>query len=217
MRTTTRDRFSFAKEQSLYLHPGWCLLIAVVAGLCSGLGSGYVFFRMDQAQSTAAQHDKDARIAILTAQKQAVEALAKADQIKANVMWRDITDEARLCLQNDFVNTRNDFEIVTLAGDAEAGFMADQTQAVLEEVDRKVRRSQIFSARGVGEYYIYNKDPEVAASVVATMSRCGFPARVMPAPITVAGIAGAVPPGFNPSGVVQIFINTRKKPHFSYD
>ncbi|MCH4089755.1 hypothetical protein [Acetobacter sp.] len=218
MRTThITERLSLRKKWNRDYHPGWSLLIAVVAGLCSGLGSGYMFFRLDQARSAQIIAGKNARIAILTAQKQAVEARAKAEQIKANVVWRDISDEARLCLQNDFVNLGNDFEIITLAGDAEATFMADQTQAVLEEIDRKIQRSQIFSARGIGEYYVYDKNPRTASGVAAALSRCGFPARTMSAPITAAGIAGPLPAGFDTSNAVQLFINTRKKPHFSFD
>lgn len=215
--TNITERFSFPKKGSQNSYLGWSLLIAVVASLCSGLGTGYIFFRLDHAHSSQALAYKDAQIALLTAQKQAVEARAKADQIKADVVWRDISDEARVCLQSDFVNLRNDFEIITLAGDAEAAFMADQTQDALEGIDRKVRRSQIFSARGIGEYYIYNKNPQIASSVATTLSHCGFPARTMPAPITAAGIAGPLPAGFDTSSAVQLFINTRKKPHFSFD
>lgn len=152
--TNITERFTFLKTWSRNCPTGWSLLIAIVAGLCSGLSSGYMFFRLDHAHATEALAYKDAQIAILTAQKQAVEARAKADQIKADAVWRDISDEARICLQSDFVNLRNDFEIITLAGDAEATFMADLTQGVLEGIDRKVQRSQIFSARGIGEYYV---------------------------------------------------------------
>ncbi|MFT8895997.1 MAG: hypothetical protein ABF968_03435 [Acetobacter sp.] len=215
--TNITERFTFLKTWSRNCPAGWSLLIAIVAGLCSGLGSGYMFFRLDHAHATEALAYKDAQIAILTAQKQAVEARAKADQIKADAVWRDISDEARVCLQSDFVNLRNDFEIITLAGDAEATFMADQTQGVLEGIDRKVQRSQIFSARGIGEYYVYNKDSRIASSIAATLSHCGFPARTMSAPITAAGIVGPLPTGFDTSNAVQLFINTRKKPHFSYD
>ncbi|NHN89390.1 hypothetical protein GOB81_12235 [Acetobacter sp. LMG 1627] len=155
------------------------------------------------------------QIAVLTAQREAAQAEARATQIQANAVWRDIDDRTRICLQNGLTGAGRDFEILTIAGDAEAGYFGDQMQATLEAINKQVRRSQVFSAGGVAEYYIYSRDRLVGLAVARALSDCGLSSRVSPTRIDGAGIRGPAPSGFDDAGAIQLFINMKKKPHYN--
>lgn len=193
----------------VFRHSGF--VVAVSAGLISGcLASGIVYV-LDHRLIANEKRYEALQIALLTAEKQAAMERERADRLKAAIVWREIDARTAACLQNGLGDAPRDFEILSIAGDPEAGGVADQLQEILEATGRRVRRSQIFAAYGVGEYYLYGRRPDIARAGVRLLNDCGLASRQTQTRIDAAGIVGLAPPGFSEADAVQIFVNTKKK------